>query len=250
MRDYPSKTAEVILNHRSIRSYKQESIPQEHLDIILEGMQMAPSSVNGQSRSIIEIKNPNKKAEIIKIASNQQWIGPAAHFFILCMDFYRANIAAAKHDQENMMKDQMEAVMVGTMDAGLAMGNGIAIAESLGYGVVPIGAIRSNPKRIIELLELPEYVFPLNGFVLGVKNEESAVKPRFPKSAFYHVDKYDVKKAEAEVELYDQVMSEYMSERTGGKSQRNWSQTIAMAFGSVKHPDITPALKEQGFKLK
>lgn len=247
--NYPSETAKVILNHRSIRDYKDEPIPQEHLDIILEAMQLAPSSVNGQSRSIVEVKDPVKKAEIIKIATNQQWIAPAAHFFILCMDFYRANIAATKIGKPNLMKDQTEALMIGTMDAGLAMGNAIAVAESLGYGVVPIGAIRNNPKRIIELLELPELVYPLNGFVLGVKNEESDVKPRFPKSAFYHVDTYN-RDMKEEVDVYDEVMADYMDERTNGKSRRNWSETTGTAFSRIKHPDITPALKQQGFMLK
>lgn len=243
-----SETANIILNHRSIRSYKNEPIPQEDLDTILQAMQMAPSSVNGQSRSIIEVKDPVKKAEIIKIATNQTWIEPAAHFFVLCMDFYRANIAGEKIGKPNLMVNQTEALMIGTMDAGLAMGNAIAVAESMGYGVVPIGAIRNNPRRIVELLELPEYVFPLNGFVLGVKNEESDIKPRFPKEAFYHVDVYN-RDMKVEVDKYDEVMSQYMSERTDGKSNRNWSDTTGFAFSRIKHPDISPVLKEQGFKL-
>lgn len=244
-----SETAKVILNHRSIRNYKNEPIPQTDLDTILEAMQMAPSSVNGQSRSIVEVKDPEKKAEIIKIARNQTFIGDAAHFFVLCMDFRRAVIAGEKVGKPNLMVDQTEALMIGTMDAGLAMGNAIAVAESMGYGAVPIGAIRNNPRRIVELLELPEYVFPLNGLVIGVKNEESATKPRFPKESWYHVDTYNMDTKLA-VDEYDQVMSAYMLDRTEGKSDRNWSLTTATAFGQIKHPDITPVLKEQGFKLK
>lgn len=245
-----SETANVILNHRSIRSYKEERINDKDILTIIDAAQMAPSSVNGQSRTLIEITDPDVKDEIIKIARNQVWIKPASHFFILCMDFRRAVYAGEKKDKENLMVNQTEALMIGAMDAGLAMGNALATAESLGYGAIPIGAIRNNPRRIVELLELPEYVFPLNGFVVGVKNEESATKPRLPREAFHHKDKY---KSDQEiqdlVDQYDAEMAAYMDERTDGKSQRDWSETTAMAFSQIKHPDITPVLKEQGFKL-
>lgn len=247
-RTYPTETAKVILNHRSIRQYKDEKIPEDHMKIILEAAQMAPSSVNGQSRSLVEITDPEVREEIIQIARKQVWIRPASHFFILCMDFRRAVYASEKEGVDNLMVNQTEALMIGAVDGGLAMANAIAVAESMGYGAVPIGAIRNNPGRIVELLQLPKYVFPLNGLVIGVKDELSAVKPRFPKDTFLHKGKYH-EDVSGQVDTFDDQMSHYMKDRTEGKSDRNWSQTTAMAFGTIKHPDITPVLKQQGFKL-
>lgn len=248
-----TETVNTILNHRSIRKYKNEVINENDILTIIDAAQMAPSSVNGQSRSLIEVRDPEVKAEIIAIASQmkrQQWIADASHFFILCMDFRRAVFAAEKNGKENLMVNQTEALMIGAVDAGLAMGNAIAVAESMGYGAIPIGAIRNDPGRVVELLDLPEYVYPLNGFVVGVKAEESAVKPRLPREAFYHVDGYKSDdEMKALIDAYDETMSAYMSERTEGASSRNWSETTAGAFSTIKHPDITKVLKGQGFRL-
>ena len=244
-----TETAKVILDHRTIRKYKEERIPEADMTIILEAAQRAPSSVNGQSRSFVEVTDPAVRDEIIQIATKQTWIGPASHFFIVCMDFRRAVIASQKEGKDNLMVNQTEALMIGAVDGGLAMGNAIAVAESMGYGACPIGAIRNNPRRIVELLELPEYVFPLNGLVIGVKDEPSSPKPRFPEETFHHVGKYDTQGVDRQVENFDEVMKAYMLARTDGKSDRNWSQTTAAAFGQIKHPDITTVLKEQGFKL-
>lgn len=247
---YLTETAKVILNHRSIRKYKEERIPDEAMKIILSAAQMAPSSVNGQSRTVIEVTDHDIKDELIEIAKKQYWIKPASHFFIVCMDFRRAVAAAKKEGKENLMVHQTEALMIGAMDAGLAMANAIAVAESMGYGACPIGAIRNNPRRVAALLDLPEYVYPLNGLVIGVKAESSAKKPRFPNETFHHVGKYHKEVVDQQVDAYDLTMADYMSGRTEDLSHRNWSETTAEAFGQIKHPDITAVLKEQGFKLK
>lgn len=244
-----NKTSEVILNHRSIRSYINETIPEAHMDEIIRGAMQAPNSINGQCLSVVQVNDLSIKKEIIKIASNQSWIEEASHFFIFCIDFYKAAYAGKKHDKTLLMPNQTEAIMLGSLDVGLAMGNAVAIADSYGYGTCPIGAIRNNPRGIIELLELPEYVFPIAGFVVGVRKEQSAVKPRMPKEVFLHQDKYR-RDIFDQLDKYDDVMTNYMNERTGGKSKRNWSETVSTAFSQVKHPDVTPVLKEQGFELK
>lgn len=243
-----NEISKVILDHRSIRNFKNQPIDQAHIDLILKGAIQAPSSVNGQSLSIIELRDSELKAQVIEIASNQTWIENASHFFVFCIDFHKAGLAAKALGKELVMVNQTEAVMVGSIDVGLAMGNAIAIAESLGYGTVPIGAIRNNPREMVRLLKLPQYVFPVAGLVIGFRNEDSAIKPRMPFSMYYHVDGYH-KDMVVELKAYDELMSDYMNKRTKGENNRNWSETTVGAFSQLKHPDITPVLKEQGFKL-
>lgn len=244
-----NETVKITHNHRSIRSYKEETIKKEDIDAIIKAARSAANSINGQSYSIIEIRDKEKKAKLVDIASKQRWILPASHFFIFCIDFRRAIYAANKTGKPNMMIGQTEAIMLGATDIGIAIGQATVAAEALGYGVVPIGAIRNDPGAVIELLELPEYVFPMVGFVVGVIDDSSAIKPRIPDEAVLHVDKYH-KDYEPVIDAYDETMAKYMEERTGGKSKRNWTETIATAFSAVKHPDVTDVLKSQGFELK
>lgn len=91
---------------------------------------------------------------------------------IFCLDFYRAKLAADKNNVELKITDSVESLLIGSTDVGIALGNAIAAAESFGLGTVPIGGIRRNPQDVIELLGLPEYVFPIAGLVVGHPNEE------------------------------------------------------------------------------
>lgn len=244
-----NETIKIIHNHRSIRSYREDMIPNDHIDAIIKAARCAANSVNGQSYTIIEVRDPDKKTKLVDIASKQHWILPASHFFVFCMDFRRAVYAAEKTGKPNLMIGQTEAVMLGATDIGIAIGQATVAAESLGYGVVPIGAIRNNPQAVIDLLDLPAYVFPVVGFVVGVIDDASAIKPRIPNEAVVHLDRYNAD-YETIIDTYDETMAKYMEERTDGKSRRNWTETTATAFSAVRHPDVTDVLKSQGFGLK
>ena len=45
----------------------------------------------------------------------------------------------------------------------MAAQNMITAAESMGLGVVPLGSIKNEPQKIIEVLNLPKMTFPVLG---------------------------------------------------------------------------------------
>lgn len=83
------------------------------------------------------------------------------------MDFYRAKLAAEKHQKQLQIVDDIEAILIGSTDVGIALGGAVVAAESMGLGTVPIGGIRRDPQIFVELLNLPEYVFPVCGLSIG-----------------------------------------------------------------------------------
>ncbi|SCG82465.1 nitroreductase [Proteiniborus sp. DW1] len=238
-----------FMDHRSIRSYKEEMIRDEELDAIIRAAQAAPSSINGQQVSIIAVKDKERKAKIAEFAGGQKWIDEAPVILIFASDFYRAKLAAEKNGVELVITEDLESIMVGCVDVGLAMGNAIGAAESLGLGIVPIGGVRNNPKKIIELLELPKYVYPICGLCVGYPNDKSELKPRLPKEAVYHEEKYNSDLREI-IDSYDEEMSQYMRKRTNDKSDRNWSQGIAQTYSTIYFPNVSPTIKEQGYENK
>ncbi|WP_425449285.1 NADPH-dependent oxidoreductase [Dethiothermospora halolimnae] len=244
-----NETINTFLNHRSIRSYKGDDIEEKDLDMIIKSAQRAPSSINGQQVSIIAIKDKERKSKIANLCGDQSWIDEAPVFLLFAMDFYRAKIAAEKNGVDLVITENAESVMVGSVDVGIALGNAIGAAESLGLGVVPIGGVRNNPDEIIKLLELPEYVYPVVGLCVGDPKDNSDIKPRFPKEAIYHKEKYN-KDLKDIVDKYDNTMAKYMVERTNGESDRNWSQTVSHVYKTVYFPKVSPILKEQGFQNK
>jgi FMN reductase [NAD(P)H] len=239
-------TIATIKNHRSIRNYLDKDIPDEMLKEILESAKSMPTSINGQQISIIVIKDKCKKEKIAEWTGGQPWIAQAPVFLVFVADFYKAYIACEKNDEREIIHESIEGTLVGSFDAGLAMGAAIISAESLGLGIVPIGAVRRKPQEMIDLLGLPEYTYPLVGLVIGYPADASAQKPRFPLETLVHVEHYQKDGIRSAIDEYDTAMSKYYSER--GDKDTNWSKQVANAYKQVYFPEVYPTIKRQGFK--
>ncbi|CAH1214565.1 FMN reductase [NAD(P)H] [Paenibacillus plantiphilus] len=238
-----------LINHRSIRSYTDQPVSDQDLTMIIESVQAAPSSINGQQVTVISIQNAETKSKIAELSGNQSWIAQAPVFLLFCADFYRAKIAAELNGEQLVITDGLESIIVGSTDVGLAMGNAIATAESLGLGIVPIGGARREPLALIELLGLPEYVFPVSGLVVGHPADASAKKHRLPQEAVWHKEKYNTE-LEGLINQYDDEVSAYMEKRTNGKETRNWSQTVSSTYNRIYYPQVRKMLEQQRFDFK
>lgn len=236
-----------LTQHRSIRSYTSQEVTDEQLDHIFRAIQAAPNSINGQQVTVIVVKDKERKRKLSELVGNQVWVDQAPVFLVFCLDFYRAKLAAEINGEPLAITDSIESIIAGATDVGIALGNAIAAAESMGLGIVPIGGIRRNPDEVIKLLELPEYVFPVSGLVIGHPADPSAQKPRLPQEAVFHRETYNRDQLHL-IRSYDETMAEYMRQRTGGESDRNWSQTVSSFYNKIYFPKVRPALDQQGFK--
>ncbi|KAA6449044.1 NADPH-dependent oxidoreductase [Bacillus atrophaeus] len=240
-----------LTDHRSIRSYTDEAVSDAQIDQIIQAVQSAPTSINGQQVTVITVQDKERKKKISELAGGQPWIDQAPVFLLFCADFNRAKIALEElNNIELKVTDGLESVLVGAVDAGIALGTATAAAESLGLGTVPIGAVRGKPDELIELLELPKYVFPVSGLVIGHPADRSAKKPRLPQAAVHHKETYQAEQLKPLIEAYDEQMSEYMKQRTNGKETRNWSQGIAAYYQRLYYPHIREMLEKQGFNVE
>jgi len=246
-----NSTIESILDHRSIRSYTNKSIEEDKIQAILSSAQASPSSINGQQMSIILIKDQAKRDKIAELAGGQPWISQAPVFMLFVADFYRAKLASEKSGQPLVIAGNMEGTLVGSIDVGLAMGHAIVSAESLGLGTVCIGGVRHNPDEIIELLNLPDYVYPMVGLCLGYADDTSIPdkKPRFPQTAVVHTETYNHDLRDV-LDNYDNTIESYMSERTGGKDTRDWSHFISSFYNRVYYPKVSGTLRDQKFNCE
>ncbi|WP_346354130.1 NADPH-dependent oxidoreductase [Azotosporobacter soli] len=238
-------TIETIKNHRSIRNYLEREVPDEMLQEILAAARAMPTSINGQQLSIIVVKDKAKKEAMAHLAGDQAWIAQAPVFLIFVADYYKAHLAGEKNGLPEIIHESVEGALVGTFDAGLAMGAAIIAAESMGLGIVPIGAVRRKPNEMIELLELPPYTYPLVGLVVGYPADASAQKPRMPVAALVHQETYDAAAMRDAIDEYDVTMEQYYSIR--GDKVSNWSQQIAGTYKQVYFPEVYGSIKRQGF---
>jgi FMN reductase [NAD(P)H] len=149
--------------------------------------------------------------------------------------------------------EDLEAIIIGSTDVGIALGSAVIAAESMGLGIVPIGGLRRNPQTFVDLLNLPEYVFPISGLVVGHPRTVPDQKPRLPLKATHQKEQYDAKIQMEIIDQYDKTISSYMTERTNGQDTSDWSSKVAHFYdtGFEQYAKkSSPTVKNQRFQYK
>ncbi|QGQ98009.1 oxygen-insensitive NADPH nitroreductase [Paenibacillus psychroresistens] len=242
-------TINQILDHRSIRKFKNEPISKEQIKAVIESAQMASSSSNMQAYTVIGITSPEKKRLLAEYAGNQAYIEEAPLFLVWCADLNRISIASKPYGVDEIVSST-ENFIAATVDVALAAQNAAIAAESLGLGIVYIGGIRNKPKEVCELLKLPKLVYPVFGMCIGVPDQKPIKRPRLPLSAVYHEEEYDTAIYEEQINLYDESIRKYTIERSGGKQDTCWSKEMAAKISRPIREHMRSFLNEQGFKLE
>ncbi len=248
-----NEVIKTLINHRSYLKYSDKPVSDDDLQQIIRAAQAAPSWINGQQVTIISVRDPERKKKLAEYSGNQKHVEEAPLFLVFCMDFYRAKIAGEIEETQLEALSHTDVLLVGAVDVGLAMGNAIAAAESLGLGIRPIGGVRKFPLEVIELLQLPEHVIPICGLCVGYPAEDPGLKPRLPEKAVHHKEQYNPD-LRAVIEEYNREYEQYMLKQSGGSQRSNWTQRVSAfykdAHYSGNYKDTAAMLKQQGFVCK
>ncbi|WP_458120362.1 oxygen-insensitive NADPH nitroreductase [Paenibacillus sp. Z6-24] len=244
-------TINLLMNHRSIRSYKPDPVTDEQLETIIAAGQMASSSSNVQAYSVIAIRDPKRKAQLSELAGNQRYIVECPVFLVWCADLYRLEKAVQQHaPEQESYTDAVENFIVATADVTLAAQNAAVAAESMGLGIVYIGGIRNDIEGAAALLGLPELVYPVYGMCIGYPNQEPDLRPRLPLKAVLHHESYDTAATEQSVKEYDEQMANYLSVRTAGAKNTPWSALMAQKFTTPSRMQLKEFLDKKGFNKR
>ena len=84
-----TETIKLMQAHSSVRRFKEQEIPQEHLNEILKAAQMASSWKNFQSYSVILVRSQEKKDALFELVP-QEAIRQSAAFLLFVGDLNRA----------------------------------------------------------------------------------------------------------------------------------------------------------------
>ena len=207
--------------HWTVRKYKDVPMPVEHLDIILEAAQRAPTDATAQMYSFIRLTDGELRKQIADLSGNPH-IVTASESFIICADIHRLEEILAANNFE-LGNFPHIAIHFAIGDAVLAGQNMLIAAEMLGYGGCWIGGVISAPIEISELLDLPRGVFPFAALTVGVPDETPKHRPRLPRHQVVHVNSY---KSPSKEEL--SIAVQQMASIT---ARGDWAQTLARYFG-------------------
>lgn len=244
---------DTLLERRSIRRYEREAISDEKMALIYDAIRNTPTSYNGQQYSVVEVSDQAIKEKLYDLTGQKQ-IKTCNRFLLFLADYHKISLLAeAQGITMPRFSDTVDGLLVGAIDASLAMMSAITMAESLGLGCCPIGYARTAaPEAVSNLLELPQQTFVVCGLAIGVPREEPDLKPKQPVDLMVHKEHYrhDDEKMVEELGLYNETVVEYNRTRAGEKSINDWVAHIVDYYNEAMHYNMLRSLQRRGFDLQ
>lgn len=235
----------------SVRRYEREPISDAALNVIYSAILNIPTSYNGQQFSVIEVSDQDLKERLYELIGQKQ-IKTCNRFFVFCADYNKiAKLSAEKGLVMPNVTETVDGVMVGIIDATLAMGNALIAAQSCGLGSCCIGYTRTaKPEELAEILNLPKGVFVVCGLAVGVPREKPDVKPKQPRGAVIHRNRYDETGLVDKLKYYDDIIKVYNANRSGTKSDNDWCGHILEYYKDIMEYNMLDYIRKQGFDVK
>ncbi len=247
-----SDIKEQINNHRSIRKYCSEPVPDDIVRQILEAGTSASNTGNMQVYSMIVTKDESLRKQLWEVHFRQNMVLQAPVHITFCADVHRfskwCRARQAEPAYENMLWFCNAAI-----DAVLASQNVALAAESFGLGICYLGTVTYNADRIIDILNLPKGVIPVTAIVMGYPDEQPPLTGRLPLEAVVHDETYrDISNEEID-RLYAGLEA---TEQTRQLLEINQKETLAQIFTENRYTkkdneaasaSYLEALKRQGF---
>jgi len=165
----------IILERKSIRKYKNMSISQEQLELLLRAGMAAPSAMNSQNWEFIIIQDREHLITLSKLNQYHEMLAHAALAIVVCGDLNKT--LGRQYWIQN---------------CSAAMQNILLQAQQINLGGVWLGVCPFEDKmqKISENLSLPDHIKPLGIISLGVPDEFRPPNDNFdPKKI--HYEKFD-----------------------------------------------------------
>jgi nitroreductase len=231
MKNQMNQAMEVLMQHRSIRKYKNTEIPQEILDGVLSAASRGSTTGNMQVYSIIVSKDQTMKEKVWGYHFKQPMVMQAPVMLTFCADFNRFNLWCRQREAEPGY-DNFLSFCTGLIDAVIAAQNAAVAAEALGLGICYLGTTLYNAQKIAELYECPDGVVPITTLVLGYAEETPELTDRLPVEAVVHQEVYK-QYSEADIDLYYQEKEELPL--TAKLLEENQLKTLAQIFTQKRY---------------
>ena len=175
-----------LFARKSMRAYTKEPISSEQKELILKAACAAPTAGNQQLYTILDITDQSVKDKLAVSCDNQPFIADGAMVLIFCADcqkWYDAFVCGGCEPRAPRAGDLMLAVT----DCAIAAQNAVVAADSLGLGSCYIGDIMERCEYHRELLNLPDYVFPVAMLVIGVPTQQQLERPKPGRCDLRHI---------------------------------------------------------------
>ena len=220
-----NQVMDVLLKRKSVRAYEEREISAEVRAEILKAALRAPTAGNLMLYSILDVTDQSMKDRLAVTCDNQPFIARAPMVWIFLADYQRwydyfhASGVEELCKQRNltMLKPEEGDLFLACCDALIAAQNAVIAAESFGIGSCYIGDIMEQYETHKEMLNLPQYVFPICMLVFGYPTQQQMEREytsRFDEKFIVFENQY----RRLGKEEFDEMFAERQSQLPRGKS--------------------------------
>ena len=160
---------DLIFGRRSIRKYKDESIPEQMIQDILDAAMAAPSACCKDPWQLVVVTSGELLAEISEGLPHGKMLADAPLGIVVCGDIDQAH-------------DNQESYML--QDCSAAIQNILLAVHALGLGACWLG-VHPREDRIAHikaLLDTPDNIIPISVIAIGRPDEAKEPRTRFDES--------------------------------------------------------------------
>jgi len=174
---------DTIKSRRSVRDLKDQPIPQEAIEDLIEALRWAPSAGNLQSRKFYLVFNEGIRQQLACTAGNRDFaarmkklvksalgrdpLASAPLVIVACLD----RSIAARYGERG---EHLYAIQ----DVAASLMNMMLVAHDRGLGSVWVGAF--DEETVAAILDLPEHLRPVALVPVGYPARVPAPPPRAP----------------------------------------------------------------------
>ena len=198
-----------MMKRRSVRYFKNQKIPENIINELLDVANNAPSGGNIQPISIILVQDDDNKKNLAKTVGDQPWVRNAPLSMIFCIDFYKIKKWATISNVNFRGENSFSHFLIAYADIMCAAENVVILAESYGLGSVYVGSIQSAVDLVRDYFSIPKNVLPM--MILSIGYPESIPKsmPKLNKNFVIHNEKYKILSEDEIKEAYDEKYGDF-----------------------------------------
>lgn len=250
-------TLAAMLSRRVCRSYADTPVGEDLMQLLFAAAFSAPSKSDLQQASVVRVVDPAKRTTLQGWLASMPWIAKAPQLMIFCGDNRRTRRIAMLRGKP-FPNDSLDMFMNAAVDAGLVLQAFVTAAESVGLGCCPLSLVRDRARELAALLELPQHVFPVAGLTVGYPARPGEISMRLPLAATVHIDRYDDRAFDAQLEAYDRRREaarptprekQRDAQRFGSVERYSWSEDKARQYAVPQRVDFGEFVRAQGFAL-
>lgn len=165
----PMDVFTAVKKRRSVRRFKENGIPQETLEKLLDAARLAPSAGNVQPWRFIAVRNKEVQQQLARAALGQRWMTTAPVIIVVCAELPRSASAYGQRGVE----------LYALQDTAAAIENLLLCAVEEGLGGCWVGAF--NEQAAADVLGLDgKKLRPVALVPVGYPGEDPAPPPKRP----------------------------------------------------------------------